>query len=225
MIKSKTGQAKLLDAAETLFFSNGYESTTVKEIVDLSQTSQAIFEEHFSSKEEIMEAVVYRLVSYEVKVIQQAIHQSGANAVSKWNQVMFSIHSWRTKHKEEWIHVFKQLNKSDNALMKQRIDDAIVESYAPLFTKIIKQGVDTGVFHPTFGVSGYENMSEIILFMLLSVNDKVSNILIASETYKDPFLLIKSRLDATETLIERTLGVAQGTLVLYDHSKFMGLKV
>ena len=51
---------KLLDTALELFLDQGYENTTVNEIIKKSKTSKGSFYHHFRGKEELLFCVAYK---------------------------------------------------------------------------------------------------------------------------------------------------------------------
>lgn len=55
----KSTKDKIIDAAWQLFEKQGYEKTTVNEIIDVSQTSRGAFYHHFRGKEDLMFCLAY----------------------------------------------------------------------------------------------------------------------------------------------------------------------
>src|SRR5437868_2267160 len=53
--------AELLDCAQRLFFENGYENTTVNDIIGAAGVSKGAFYHYFASKEALLEALSLRL--------------------------------------------------------------------------------------------------------------------------------------------------------------------
>ena len=57
MKKGDLKKAELIQTAEQLFCRNGYEQTSVQDILDILQTSKGSFYHHFPSKEALLEAM------------------------------------------------------------------------------------------------------------------------------------------------------------------------
>ena len=59
-----TTRANIIDAADQLFYRQGYEHTSFADIADVVQISRGNFYYHFKSKDEILDAVInLRLVN------------------------------------------------------------------------------------------------------------------------------------------------------------------
>lgn len=56
--KSKTKE-KIMQAAWELFYEQGYEETTISQIIEKSGTSRSAFYHHFHGKEELLFSVAY----------------------------------------------------------------------------------------------------------------------------------------------------------------------
>lgn len=56
---SRNTRMKIINAAWELFYENGYESTTIEEIVERSETSKGTFYHHFSGKDALLSTLSY----------------------------------------------------------------------------------------------------------------------------------------------------------------------
>lgn len=56
---SRNTRMKIINAAWELFYENGYESTTIEDIVERSETSKGTFYHHFSGKDTLLSTLSY----------------------------------------------------------------------------------------------------------------------------------------------------------------------
>lgn len=56
---SRNTRMKIISAAWELFYENGYESTTIEEIVERSETSKGTFYHHFNGKDALLSTLSY----------------------------------------------------------------------------------------------------------------------------------------------------------------------
>lgn len=56
---SRNTRMKIINAAWELFYENGYESTTIEDIVERSETSKGTFYHHFSGKDALLSTLSY----------------------------------------------------------------------------------------------------------------------------------------------------------------------
>ncbi|MEG2482509.1 MAG: TetR/AcrR family transcriptional regulator [Lachnospiraceae bacterium] len=57
--KKKNTKDKIIDAAWKLFFKQGYDTTTIEQIIDASKTSRGAFYHHFRGKEDLLFCLAY----------------------------------------------------------------------------------------------------------------------------------------------------------------------
>jgi TetR/AcrR family transcriptional regulator, transcriptional repressor for nem operon len=59
-MRAKSTRHQIIEAADQLFYENGYEHTSFSDIADTVQISRGNFYHHFKSKDEILDAVIIR---------------------------------------------------------------------------------------------------------------------------------------------------------------------
>ncbi|BAY26867.1 TetR family transcriptional regulator protein [Calothrix sp. NIES-2100] len=87
---SSGGRERILEQAEELFRSSGYNTVTMREIADAVGIRQASLYYHFPSKEQLFVAVHERLFERHRLGIQQAIAQNGDDLRSQ----LYAIAAW-----------------------------------------------------------------------------------------------------------------------------------
>jgi len=136
-------RAAVLDAATTLFVSQGFDATSVDDIARLSESSKGAVYHHFSDKREIF-AEVFR--TCQGAVLQSAI-ESVADREQTWDLV------------EAGTHAFLRLYAADatgRALLRQavgalgwdRVRAIDMETALPWVRATLEQFVRTGVMRP-----------------------------------------------------------------------------
>ena len=82
---------EILDAAELLFIGKGYEQTTINDILAKVGIGKGTFYHYFKSKEEVMDAVIERMVE-SLKAAAKAIaDDTKLNAQQKVVQIILSL--------------------------------------------------------------------------------------------------------------------------------------
>ena len=76
---------ELLDSAQDLFFSKGYEATTVADIMERAGVSKGGFYHHFTSKDDLLEALVERMATRAMARLQPILEDKGLDAVAWMN--------------------------------------------------------------------------------------------------------------------------------------------
>ena len=133
---------ELVDAAEELFKEKGYSRTSIADIVNKVGVAHGLFYYYFDSKEDIIDAIVQRMVDEFVVSINEIIDDEGLNAKEKFKRLFFSTFN----RKKEKIYFFDYYNQEENRLMYSKYMTTISDRVVPLITEIIEQGIEEGVF-------------------------------------------------------------------------------
>ena len=78
-------RSELIAMAQHLFYTKGYECTSVSDIVEAVGVAQGTFYYYFDSKTAVLEAVVAELNAQERAFLQEIAADEKLTAISKWN--------------------------------------------------------------------------------------------------------------------------------------------
>ena len=81
-------RSELLDCAQALFFERGYERATISDIIDKAGVSKGGFYHHFSSKEEMLEALAARLAEAAGAQVRDVLDDPGLDALTRLNSFL-----------------------------------------------------------------------------------------------------------------------------------------
>ncbi len=83
---------QILNISTTLFIENGYEKTTIQDIIDKLKMSKGAIYHHFKSKEEILEAVINRRSIYAREMLDNLVQNTKAeNTKEKIKKILYEI--------------------------------------------------------------------------------------------------------------------------------------
>ena len=83
---------QILNISTTLFIENGYEKTTIQDILDKLKMSKGAIYHHFKSKEEILEAVINRRTIYAREMLDKLVQNTKAeNTKEKIKKILYKI--------------------------------------------------------------------------------------------------------------------------------------
>ena len=86
MKKGDLRKQEILNTAETLFCRNGYEQTSIQDILDLLNSSKGSFYHHFVSKEALLEGICKRRA--------EQIYNHISDTISKDDAISNQLDSW-----------------------------------------------------------------------------------------------------------------------------------
>ncbi len=83
---------QILNISTALFIENGYEKTTIQDIIDKLKMSKGAIYHHFKSKEEILDAVINRRSNYAREMLAQLVQNTKAeNTKEKIKKILYQI--------------------------------------------------------------------------------------------------------------------------------------
>ncbi len=203
---------ELIACAQKLFYSKGYESTSVRDIVKAVGVAKGTFYYYFDSKSAILEAMVDELIAQQIAILHGIVADETLTAIPKWIKAFQVINKWKIEHKAEIIELLRLMHKDENVLLQHKTRKQVIQLMAPEFAKIITQGVEEGVFETPF----VEDSAQITLAIMNTFSETFTDLVLHSEHYDNALTLAQRKLAAMQTAIERVLGATEGSLPLID---------
>ena len=112
----------LISAASELFATHGYDRTSVDRIIKQAGVSKGAFYHHFSSKEEILDAVTAFMVADAMTDIPAAVADASGDAIVRLNRFLSASRNWRLAHFGLLREVIVVLHRDENAPMLRKIE-------------------------------------------------------------------------------------------------------
>ena len=137
---------ELMDNAESLFYHKGFEKTSVSEIVKKTQVAQGTFYYYFKTKEDILTAVVARMVGRMVGGVLAEFEKTPLNAIQKLKVV---IQTMLTYDQQETLFVNELYRMKYWSLLDAMWREYKAE-FTPLLLKVCQQGVQEGTMHMAY---------------------------------------------------------------------------
>jgi len=186
---------EILDAAELLFIAKGYEQTTVNDILAKVGIGKGTFYHYFKSKEEVMDAVIDRVVE-SLKAAAIAIaDDTKLNAQQKVVQIILSLNISESSNGK----MIEELHQPSNALMHQKSIVETILAISPILTDVVRQGIAEGLYSTPYPRESIE--------FLIAANQFIFDNGIFHWTPEE--ILEKGR--AFAHIIELVLGAAEGS--------------
>lgn len=187
--KPEERRREIVSTSRSLFLNQGYENTTMQDVMTKLQIAKGTTYHYFKSKEELLEAVVDDMVAEYVGVVERAL-QSGGNALDKMKVLISAGSSSDT---------LERLHHANNREMHTRLLAVTLARLAPLYARVITQGCEEGVFrveHPL-------ECAEVLLAGIQFVTDTGCHPWSAED--------LKRRMNAIPSLIETQLNAPKGS--------------
>jgi AcrR family transcriptional regulator len=205
-------RSELIATAQQLFYTKGYERTSVSDIVKAVGVAQGTFYYYFDSKTAVLEAVVAEVIAQVQAFLQEIVADETLAATPKWIQAFQVVNNWKIERKDEMMALLRLLQKDENVLLQYKMWMQVTQVLSPELARIIAQGVEEGVFE----TESIQDAVEIALAIARGVRDTIYDALLNPDRYDDPAALAWRKITAVQTAIERVLGAPPGSLPIID---------
>ena len=193
MKKGEKRKKELLKIAYDMFLAQGYENTSVDEIIERAQIAKGTYYYHFQSKEQMLEEVIDMMIDSEAKMAEQIITMD----IPVPQKIVMMITSMKPTEAEQPIK--NALFQPENVLMHHKVRKKLITIITPLLSEVIKEGVNEGIFE-------CDNITERVKMLLITSDGTFNE---GSFSERDISVFI----DMTEKL----LGAENGTMsFIYD---------
>lgn len=201
-------KGSLIEAAGELFARNGYDGTPVQAIIDNVGVSKGTFYHYFSSKEDILDAVVERMTREGFNQMAASVQDASVSALEKLNRFFAACWRWKLADIDVVIEVARVLYRDENIIIRHKMDKRTVALVSPPLASIIAQGVEEGVFE----VADPEETAVLILHLGNSVADMQVKSLLELGDKPENMAVMERRINLYMNVLERILGAPKGSI-------------
>ena len=208
-------RTEILAAAQRIVFAKGYERMTIQDILADLKISSGAFYHYFSSKPAVLEALVERMQQEAEQPLLEIAHNPHLNALEKLQRYFDVLDRSRTAQKAFIADLARVWFADENAIVREKVDDAIVQRRAPLLTAIVHQGLQEGVFKTPYP----DQAGELILALMHGMGNTLTRMLLVFDPEHD----MQQRLQSIVTThaaymeaVERLLGAPPDSLARAD---------
>ena len=137
---------EILDVAERLFCTRGYDNTSTNDILAEIGIARGTLYYHFKSKEDILDAMIDRIVDdITAKASRIALDESRPVLERLTKTVLAANVDTKTGDM-----ILEQVHKPQNALMHAKMQERLINQLIPLFVKMITDGMKQGIMQTDY---------------------------------------------------------------------------
>jgi len=203
---------EILDRAQNFFFTHGYEQTSIQMIIDEVGIAKGTFYHYFHSKEELLDGVINRMLNQNLAVLTPIVEDEQLNSLEKFTQFVNYIGNWKLENITFFKEVVKVYYQEENALFREKLKLASIHFAVPLLSQIIRQGISEGEFE----TDDPESAAEIIIEIGQPLSRNFASLMISTSQTDSDVMVIRNKINAYQTAIERILHAQPGSLQLID---------
>jgi AcrR family transcriptional regulator len=202
----------ILDVAQRLIYTKGYEQMTIQDMLDDLQISKGAFYHYFDSKQAVLEALVERMGAEALQLLVPIVYEPALPALDKFQRYLATANRWKVGQKAFFLALLHVWFTDNNAVVRQKLRTIGFREIAPLLTEIILQGVQEGVMK----VSYPDQMGEVIASLAQDAGETIGALLLSFDPKRDDMQRVECTVAAYTEAFERILGLPAGSLTLVD---------
>jgi AcrR family transcriptional regulator len=201
-------RTEILDAAERLMATKGYEQMTVQDIVDQLQIAKGTVYHYFDSKEAVLGALVERMGEQMEHLITPILADPDLSALEKLLRYFSALDHWKGAHRSFVLTFTSFWYADENAIVHRKLLRDGMKRFVPYLSQIIRQGVAEGVFTTAYP----DQTARMMIALRQDFGDAVVDVFLSEQGQSiDPSLLTQMTV-ATADALERLLGAKSGCL-------------
>lgn len=139
--KPEERKMDIVKAARTLFQSNGYNQTSMQDVIDTLGIAKGTVYYYFASKEDLLEAVVDDIIDESVERMQKMIDESSGNALEILRLLVSAGNMT-----DDNDRVLLEMHCRSNYEMHGRLLATAILKQAPFYARLFEQGCKEGIF-------------------------------------------------------------------------------
>jgi AcrR family transcriptional regulator len=205
-------RSEILDAAQKLVYTRGYEQMTIQDILDELHISKGAFYHYFDSKQALLEALVERLLGEAEGILAPIRDDPQHSAIEKLNAYFDTGMSWKTAQKDYMLALLRGWYSDNNAIIRQKL---VVEGYAlmtPFIEAILMQGMQEG----SLSVPYPSQTAQVVIALMTNLGDTLGGMIMACQPGCADLGQVEAMVTAFTCALERILGTAPGLLKLFE---------
>ena len=186
---------EILDVAEELFVTKGYDKTSTNDILDRIGIARGTLYYHFKSKEDILNAMIERINTSLIARAQTIASDASIPVIDRFVMTIAGL----KVDSEIGQEIIDQVHKPQNALMHQKMQKNLIEGIVPVIVRLVEEGKSQGIFNMNYPA---ETIEMLILYSGTVFDDG----------YDQPGERADKRIEAFLYNTERLLGAKAGSV-------------
>lgn len=157
---------EILDVAERLFCTKGYDHTSTNDILAEIGIARGTLYYHFKNKEDILDAMIDRILS---EIIRKASKIALDESMPVLERLTKTVLATNVDTKTGNM-ILEQVHKPQNALMHAKMQEKLLTQLVPLFVRIVEDGISQNLMEADYPA---ETMQMLLLYANTVFDDSI----------------------------------------------------
>ena len=157
---------EILDVAERLFCTNGYDNTSTNDILAEIGIARGTLYYHFKNKEDILDAMIDRILDETVRKAESIALDESVPVLERLTKTVLAANV----DTKTGSMILEQEHKPQNALMHSKIQERLLSQLVPLFVKIVEDGIAQNLMYTDYPE---DTMQMLLLYANTAFDDSI----------------------------------------------------
>ena len=152
----------ILDVAEKMFIEQGFDQTSIAQILDATQIAKGTLYYYFTSKEEIMDAIIERWIERSFEQVRIWVEQKQLPILERLMGALASLNM-----QKDGQELLDHLHAPQNALLHEKTNQILLSKVPEILYPLFQEGFQTGEMQTTYP---YETIEMMLTYSLQIFN-------------------------------------------------------
>ena len=166
----------ILDVAEKMFVEQGFDQTSIAQILDATQIAKGTLYYYFTSKEEIMDAIIERWIERSFEQVRIWVEQKQLPILERLMGALASLNM-----QKDGQELLDHLHAPQNALLHEKTNQILLSKVPEILYPLFQEGFQTGEMQTTYP---YETIEMMLTYSLQIFNSSFQTLDQAEKNHK-----------------------------------------
>ena len=166
----------ILDVAEKMFIEQGFDQTSIAQILDATQIAKGTLYYYFTSKEEIMDAIIERWIDRSFEQVHIWVEQKQLPILERLMGALASLNM-----QKDGQELLDHLHAPQNALLHEKTNQILLSKVPQILYPLFQEGFQTGEMQTTYP---YESIEMMLTYSLQIFNSSFQTLDQAEKNHK-----------------------------------------
>ena len=143
----------ILDVAEKMFIEQGFDQTSIAQILDATQIAKGTLYYYFTSKEEIMDAIIERWIDRSFEQVRIWVERKQLPILERLMGALASLNM-----QKDGQELLDHLHAPQNALLHEKTNKILLSKVPEILYPLFQEGFQTGEMQTTYPYESIEMM-------------------------------------------------------------------
>ena len=148
----------ILDTAEKMFVEQGFDQTSISQLLDATQIARGTLYYYFTSKEEIMDAIIERWIEQSFEQMRIWVERKHLSIIERLTGALASLNL--KKNGQEFL---EHLHEPQNALLHEKSNQILLSMAPQILYPLFQEGLQAGEMQTAYP---YESIEMMLTFSL-----------------------------------------------------------